>query len=191
VLTTGNVFDVLGAPLAVGARWPESADRQREVRVILTDRVWRSAFAGRGDVVGRTIALDHAPGYEIQGVARAGFDFPRGIEVYRSIGGFTDYEKRERRNVVGIARVKRPHTVARLQAELDSVGRRRPRGDAAWHLERRLPEPGRFDVHPVRCRPGGFGAPGLARVARRPGRGAAPGVSEERGGTAFRPVGHP
>jgi putative ABC transport system permease protein len=124
VLTTGDLFEVLGAPLHVGARWPETADRQRDFRVVLTDRVWRGAFAGRGDVVGRKIALDHAPGYEIHGVARAGFDFPRGIEVYRSIGGFTDYERRERRNVVGIARVKRPHPVARLQAELDGVGRR-------------------------------------------------------------------
>jgi putative ABC transport system permease protein len=124
VLTTGNLFDVLGAPLQVGGRWPEAADRQRDFRVILTHRVWRGAFAGRDDVVGRTIALDHAPGYEIDGVARAGFDFPRGIEVYRSIGGFTDYEKRERRNVVGIARIKRPHSVARLQAELDAVGAR-------------------------------------------------------------------
>lgn len=124
VLTTGNLFDVLGAPLHVGARWPETADRQRDFRVVLTHRVWRSTFAGQGDVVGRKIALDHAPGYEIHGVARAGFDFPRRIEVYRSIGGFTDYEKRERRNVVGIARIKRPHSVARLQAELDAVGTR-------------------------------------------------------------------
>lgn len=124
VLTTGNLFDVLGAPLHVGARWPQSADRQRDYRVILTHGVWRGAFAGRTDVVGRKIALDHAAGYEIDGVARAGFDFPRGIEVYRSIGGFTDYEKRERRNVVGIARVRRPHSVARLQAELDGVSGR-------------------------------------------------------------------
>jgi putative ABC transport system permease protein len=124
VLTTGNLFQVLGSPLHVGAPWPETADRERDYRVILTDRVWRGAFAGRSDVVGRKIALDHAPGYEIHGVARPGFDFPSGIEVYRSIGGFTDYENRERRNVVGIARIRRPHSVARLQAELDGVGRR-------------------------------------------------------------------
>ena len=74
-------------------------------------------------MVGRKINLDHAAGYEIHGVARAGFDFPMGIQVYRSIGGFTNYESRVYRNVVAIARISRPHTPARLQAELDSLGR--------------------------------------------------------------------
>lgn len=124
VLTTGNLFEVLGTPLAAGGPWPEVANRERDYRVILTYGVWQSTFGGRSDVVGRSITLDHAPGYQIHGVAGPGFDFPRGIHVYRSIGGFTNYVRRDSRNVIGIARVKRPHGVARLQAELDSVAAR-------------------------------------------------------------------
>ena len=124
VLTTGNLFEVLGIPFEMGAKWPEIIDRQRDYRVILTHGVWQRSFGGRRDVVGAKITLDHAAGYEIHGVLPRGFDFPRGIEVYRSIGGFTSYDKRDSRNVVGIARIKRGHTIPRLQAELDAVSRR-------------------------------------------------------------------
>jgi putative ABC transport system permease protein len=124
ILTTGNLFEVLGVPLELGAKWPEIVDLKRDYRVILSYEVWKSSFAGAIDVVGKKITLDHAAGYEIHGVAGRGFDFPRGIQVYRSVGGFTSYDKRDSRNVVAIARIKRPHTVARLQAELDAVSHR-------------------------------------------------------------------
>jgi putative ABC transport system permease protein len=124
VLTTGNLFEVLGVPFEVGGKWPEIFDRQRDYRVFLTHGVWQRAFGGSRDVVGKTIPLDHAPGYVIHGVLPREFDFPRGIEVYRSIGGFTSYDKRDSRNVVGIARIRRGHTIEQLQSQLDAVTRR-------------------------------------------------------------------
>jgi putative ABC transport system permease protein len=36
ILTTGNLFDVLGAPLALGRTWPQPLDRTRDARVVLT-----------------------------------------------------------------------------------------------------------------------------------------------------------
>ena len=130
ILTTGNLFDVLGTPLAIGAQWPQIVDRQRDYRVILTHNVWQRCFAGRRDIVGRKIALDHAAGYQIHGVAARGFDYPRGVQVYRSIGGFALYDKRDFRNVVGVARIRRPYSVARLQSELDTI---------ALHLAQQFP----------------------------------------------------
>ena len=124
ILTTGNLFEVLGMPLAIGGKWPQAVDRERDYRVILSYGVWQRCFAGRRDVVGKKITLDHAPGYEIHGVAARGFDYPQGVQVYRSIGGFALYDKRDSRNVVGIARIRRPHTVERLQSELDTISRR-------------------------------------------------------------------
>jgi hypothetical protein len=44
-------------------------------------------FGGRRDIIGKSITLDHMTGYIIQGVTAVGFDFLRGIEIYRSIGG--------------------------------------------------------------------------------------------------------
>lgn len=124
VLTTGNLFEVLGVRFEVGGPWPSRVDRERDDRVILTNGVWQRSFAMQRDVVGSRITLDHAPGYTIDGALPPGFDFPRGIEVYRSIGGFTSYDKRDSRNVVGIGRIRRPHGIVRLQAELNAVARR-------------------------------------------------------------------
>ncbi len=123
-LATGNLFRVLGVPLALGDTWPQPLDRTHDSRVVLTYGIWQRAFGGRRDVIGKTITLDNAPGYVVQGVAAPGFDFPRGIEIYRSIGGFANYERRDSRNVVGIARIRSPHSVARFQAELDAVAHR-------------------------------------------------------------------
>ena len=35
VLATGNLFQVLGVPLAAGTKWPDHADRERDNRVVL------------------------------------------------------------------------------------------------------------------------------------------------------------
>ncbi|MBN8731289.1 MAG: ABC transporter permease [Acidobacteria bacterium] len=124
VLTTGNLFEVLGVPLAAGAPWPESADRKRDDRVMISYSVWARSFGARPNAVGKAISLDHAPGYTLDAVVGRGFDFPRGIQVYRSIGGFVNYEKRDARDVVGIARLKSGATLARFQGELDSLASR-------------------------------------------------------------------
>jgi putative ABC transport system permease protein len=124
ILTTGNLFEVLGVPLALGSSWPQPLDRTRDYRIVLTHGVWQRRFGGRPDIVGTTITLDHSPGYRIDGVAPQALDFPRGVEVYRSLGGFANYERRESRSAVGIARIKRPASIAQVQSELDALARR-------------------------------------------------------------------
>lgn len=124
ILTTGNLMDVLGVPLALGGQWPQHSNRDRDFRVILTHAVWQRSFGGSRDVVGKTITLDHAPGYVIHGVAAPGLDFPHGVEVYRSIGGFTNYIDRASRNVVAVARLKPGTSVEQLQAQLDGLSAR-------------------------------------------------------------------
>lgn len=124
ILTTGNLFEVLGVPMAAGAAWPESLDRDRGYSVILSEHVWRRRFNGRDDVAGETITLDHAPGYTVHGVAGPGIDFPSGIDVYRSIGGYVTLDKRDSRDVTGIARIERPATLAQFQSELDALAER-------------------------------------------------------------------
>lgn len=124
LITTGNLFEVLGVPFEAGGPWPTRVDRERDNRVILTQGVWQRNFAKDRSIVGSTITLDHSPGYGVDGALPAGFDFPSGIEVYRSIGGFTSYTQRDSRNVVGVARIRAPHTVARLQQELNAVAQR-------------------------------------------------------------------
>jgi putative ABC transport system permease protein len=129
ILTTGNLFEVLGVPLVLGGPWPQPLDRTRDYRVILSYGVWQRWFGGRPDIVGKTITLDHSPGYRIDGVAAKALDFPRGIDVYRSVGGFANYDRRESREAVGIARIKRPYSVVQLQADLDGLARRLAESD--------------------------------------------------------------
>lgn len=124
ILITGNLFEVLGVPYAAGGAWPGAADRDRDYRVILTHGVWQRAFGGAADTVGNKIALDHAAGYQIHGILPHGFDYPRGVEVYRSIGGFTSYDKRDVRNVYAVARMKAGRSIGQLQQELDAVSGR-------------------------------------------------------------------
>jgi len=124
ILTTGNLFEVLGVPLAAGAPWPENLDRDRGYSVVVSEDIWRRRFDARPNVAGETVTLDHAPGYTVHGVAGPAIDFPSGIDVYRSIGGYTNYEDRDARQVTGIARIQRPATVEQFQAELDALAQR-------------------------------------------------------------------
>jgi putative ABC transport system permease protein len=124
VLATGNLFSVLGVPLSYGRRWPARANRDRDFRVILTYGVWRGKFGGSRAVLGRQITLDHAPGYTIEGVAGENFDYPSGIQVYRSLGGFASYDRPGYRNVIGVVRLKPGIALEQCQSQLDSLSRR-------------------------------------------------------------------
>ena len=121
ILTTGNLFDVLGIPLQLGNKWPDHGDRERDYRVILTNGVWQDTFGARPETTGNKITLDHAAGYEIDGVARRGLDYPHGVQIYRSMGGFASYDQRDYRNLVAVARIKHPRRLAQLQSELDAL----------------------------------------------------------------------
>ena len=67
ILTTGNLFDVLGVPLTIGAKWPERQTSDRGI--ILNYGVWQRCFGGRSDVKVKTIDLDFSPGSLIHSVA--------------------------------------------------------------------------------------------------------------------------
>jgi putative ABC transport system permease protein len=123
ILTTGNLFDVLGVPLQAGNKWPDQSDRERDYRVILTYGVWQDTFAARRETIGNKITLDHAAGYEIDGVARRGLDYPHGVQIYRSLGGFASYDRRDYRNLVAVARIKRSKSLGQLQSELDGLAK--------------------------------------------------------------------
>src|ERR1051325_4739614 len=55
ILTTGNLFEVLGVPLTIGSKWPMPQDLTRDYRVILSYNVWQRCFGGRRDIVGKSI----------------------------------------------------------------------------------------------------------------------------------------
>lgn len=73
-----NYFDVLGATPIVGQGFAGDEARADLNAVILGHEVWQTRFAGRIDVIGRTIRLDGQP-YTVRGVmpAAAQIPFPR------------------------------------------------------------------------------------------------------------------
>ena len=51
---------------------------------VLSQAIWRSAFGGRPDVVGRLVTLADHP-VRVVGIARAGFDVPTGTDVWTNL----------------------------------------------------------------------------------------------------------
>ena len=76
-LVTGNFFDVLGVPAAVGRTFNTEEDRLRSpVRVaVLSYGAWQRRFGGDPGVVGRSLSLNGNP-YTVIGVAPRGFAGP-------------------------------------------------------------------------------------------------------------------
>ncbi len=77
--TTSNYFDVLGVRMQAGPGFTGADERRGAALVaVISDRIWRSAFASSEDVVGRTLSVD-GQACTIVGVAPPGFTgFVRG-----------------------------------------------------------------------------------------------------------------
>ncbi len=112
ILTTRNLFDVLGVAPARGGAWPAKWDQERSFGLVLGHELWQRQFAGDPEIVGGTVALDaspfYSPTYEVFGVMPESFDFPTRTDLYRSIfinDAFPGMEDREARAVVGVGRL--------------------------------------------------------------------------------------
>jgi predicted permease len=69
-LVSDGFFEVLGADAAVGRVFTANADEP--TAVVISHRYWQRRFAGRPDVVGRTLTIRETP-FSIIGVAARGF----------------------------------------------------------------------------------------------------------------------
>ena len=59
---------------------PEEENSTSHV-VFISDRLWRRFYGTRGDIIGKTMAIDGAP-YRIIGVAPAGFRFAAPSDIW-------------------------------------------------------------------------------------------------------------
>lgn len=123
-LNTRNLFDVLGVPLLHGGLWPEEYDRERNFGVILSHGFWQRRFGGDLRIIGQKITLDAAPFYTVFGVLPPGVNFPGRVDLYRCIAVRPNYQDRNQRNVLVLARLKSNMSHEQAQAELDAFGRR-------------------------------------------------------------------
>jgi putative ABC transport system permease protein len=127
--TSADFFDVFGVGPQVG-RLFIAADEQagHAPVVVLSDALWRRAFAADPGIVGQQISLD-AQSYTVIGVARAGFDYPDKAEVWLpplklAPEAAGDIEPTERRgmgylSVVGL--LKPGVSVAQAASEMETI----------------------------------------------------------------------
>ena len=73
IQATGTLYDVLGAKPLLG-RLPRGDEEDAPV-VAISYRLWQARFAGRRDILGKPLVMNHLP-YTIIGVMPPGFHFP-------------------------------------------------------------------------------------------------------------------
>jgi putative ABC transport system permease protein len=123
---TAGFFEVVRARPALGRVFRQEEDTPGGKHVVvLSDRFWRTEFAGQPDAIGRTVKLNDEA-YTIVGVmpATASFASWRGMASDVWIPLALNDEQRAARgnhNRDGVARLKRDVELAQAQAEMDAI----------------------------------------------------------------------
>ena len=139
VRATINLFPLLQVAPSRGRPFTsEDATSQTDPVAIVSDRAWRSRFAGRADVVGRTIQLDGRT-YTIVGVMPERFWFDsRDVEVWLPMPFPRTDGARDARTLMAIARLKRGVPTDRAQADAQVVAKRlaqeHTQSNAGWDI---------------------------------------------------------
>jgi predicted permease len=125
---TEDFFPVLGVPMRLG-RPLDAADLRQQSRVaVIGERLWRTRYGGRADLVGSAIDVEGEP-VTVVGVAPEHLAFPRaGIELWLPHSLITEDshgpQVRDNRHLDAIARLAPGVTPDRAQADLSAIAAR-------------------------------------------------------------------
>ncbi|HLB09472.1 MAG TPA: ABC transporter permease, partial [Gemmatimonadaceae bacterium] len=97
-MVSGNFFNVLGSPAAIGrALRPEDDVEGAAPVVVLSHRAWMRDFGSDPTIVGKSMSMIYTNrSYRIVGVMPLGLEYPTGtdiwvpLEAYGAAGGFLD-----------------------------------------------------------------------------------------------------
>jgi len=128
IRATGNLFDVLGAPVGQGRLLQPGDERPGfEHVVVLSDAFWRRRFAADESIVGRTIRLN-AEDYTIVGVLAPGFALPlRDVDFALPFSPEQDPRRSLRSSVnfvVGVGRLAGGVSRSQAAGELTAISAR-------------------------------------------------------------------
>jgi hypothetical protein len=117
-----GAFQLLGRQAAIGRTLIESDATATPSAVVISDRLWRTKFAGDPNVLGSTLTLDSAT-LVIVGVMPSDFYFPAPTTDYWRVTTFNGPADENRGNnyINVMARLKPGVTLAQAQAEMKSV----------------------------------------------------------------------
>ena len=120
---TSSLFETLGVSAALGRTFVSADERDVTTRpVVLSDRLWRTTFGGRAEVLGTTVTLN-GESHVVVGVMPGGFDFPRrDTDVWLPLS-FAPDDLADRSNVYlqAIARLRPGVSLAEARAELNVI----------------------------------------------------------------------
>lgn len=119
-----NIFSILGASFVKGAPWPEELDGRRAFGIVISEDLWKRKFKSDKNIVNESITLDAYPEYTVFGVISSGFDFPKGMQMFRS-ATIRDVQLTDRsmRNRVGLARLRGDATIEDARQQLESLSK--------------------------------------------------------------------
>ena len=117
-----GAFQLLGRQAAIGRTLIESDATATPSPVVISDRLWRTKFAGDPNVLGSTLTLDSAT-LVIVGVMPSDFYFPAPTTDYWRVTTFNGPADENRGNnyINVMARLKPGVTLTQAQAEMKSV----------------------------------------------------------------------
>ena len=126
---TSSVLRLLGATSLQGRLFTntETEVATREPVAVINERLWRTRFGSRADMLGQTLVLNGQP-FTVVGIMRPGFEAPLGTpDVWLPIGYVPnkgDLELRGRAGALVFGKLKPNVTVARAQSDLGGIANR-------------------------------------------------------------------
>src|SRR5215471_8336733 len=129
LIVATNYFAVLGVRPQLGRVFnPEDRTPEFNLECVISDGLWKRAFAGDPHVLGRSLRLDN-DAYQIVGIMPPGFDGPerniteRNVEVWIAYGFATKpwADRRSNHFPGAIARLKPGLTIAAAQTKVDAL----------------------------------------------------------------------
>lgn len=126
---TARFFDTLGVRPLMGQTFAADADQPGRERIaLISERLWRSRYAARSDILGRSIVLDGQP-VAVIGVMPSTFHFVfRDADVWRILP-LTPPTRRGPFILRGVARLKPGETLAEVNAEMADLAQGVERAD--------------------------------------------------------------
>jgi predicted permease len=122
--TSGNLFSVLGTGPQLGEGFPKDGPFfARERIAVISDRLWRTRYAGNPSIVGRTLLFNDVP-YTIAGVMPPGFHFPDDVDVWQRLQWDLTQHSRNAHFMEGVGRLKDGVSLEQARAAADTVAAR-------------------------------------------------------------------
>jgi predicted permease len=139
VPVSASLPSLLGRPPAQGRMFTEAEARVTGAAapIVLSDRLWHSAFGGDQGLVGRLVEVDGGT-RTVVGVMPPDFDFPSGVDAWIPLAADSNGDRTNKELAV-IARMAPGVTVAQVRSELRAIAANiaiaHPVSNAGWSAD--------------------------------------------------------